>query len=227
MKKIKHKKLFAISLISCAAVATAGIGYASWVISTQTSQTLDNISVKADQVQDNRITLGKPALDPSNGTVMFGPVQDDTGSITSAMTTEDMTFAFTIDVTAVATANGTVKMTPTWPSWNSEYIVTPCTTGTAVNIAKVTNGTVAAANETASGEATGKAKITPSYSGTTLTVTVTFAWGSYFNNHNPANPEDYFDGETGKTLDDAVNALNTVAGYNDNKISISIAAVTA
>ena len=224
MKKIKHKKLFAISLISCAAVATAGIGYASWVISTDTSQTLDNISVTADNVDDRRtITLGTPALDPSNGTVMFGPVQDDTGSITSATTTEDMTFAFTIDVTAVATANGTVKMTPTWPSWNSDYIVTPCTSETAVDIATVTNGTVAAARETASD----KAKITPSYSGTTLTVTVEFAWGSYFKNHNPATPEDYFGGDTGKTLDDAVNALNTVAGYDDNKISILIAAVTA
>lgn len=224
MKKIKHKKLFAISLISCAAVATAGIGYAAWVISTETSQTLDNISVKADQVQDNRtITLGTPALDPNNGTVMFGPVEDDAGAIRSETTTEDMTFAFTIDVTAVATANGTVTMTPTWPSWNSEYIVTPCTTGTAFTIATVTNGTVEAASETPSGEAT----ITPSYSGTTLTVTVEFAWGSYFKNHNPATPEDYFGGDTGKALDDAVNALNTVAGYTDNKISILIAAVTA
>ena len=224
MKKIKHKKLFAISLISCAAVATAGIGYASWVISTETSQTLDNISVTADNVDDRRtITLGTPALDPSNGTVRFGPVEDDAGAIRSETSTEDMSFAFTIDVTAVATANGTVTMTPTWPSWNSDYIVTPCTTGTAVKIATVTNGTVAAASETPSGEAT----ITPSYSGTTLTVTVEFAWGSYFNNHNPANPEDYFGGKTGKTLDDAVNALNAVAGYNDNQISILIAAVTA
>lgn len=224
MKKIKHKKLFAISLISCAAVATAGIGYASWVISTDTSQTLDNISVTADNVDDRRtITLGTPALDPSNGTVMFGPVEDDAGAITSATTTEDMSFAFTIDVTAVAMANGTVKMTPTWPSWNSDYIVTPCTSETAVDIATVTNGTVAAARETASG----KAKITPSYSRTTLTVTVTFAWGTYFGGHNPATDETYFGGDTGKTLDDAVNALNTVAGYNDNKISILIAAVTA
>ena len=224
MKKIKHKKLFAISLISCAAVATAGIGYASWVISTDTSQTLNNISVTADQVQDKRtITLGTPALDPDDNTINFGPVQDDTGSITSATTTEDMTFAFTIDVTAVATANGTVSMTPTWPSWNSEYIVTPCTTETAVPIATVTNGTVAAASEKTSDEAT----ITPSYSGTTLTVTVEFAWGSYFNNHNPATPEDYFGGGTGKTLDDAAAALKTVAGYHDNKISILIAAVMA
>lgn len=224
MKKIKHKKLFAISLISCAAVATAGIGYASWVISTDTSQTLDNISVTADNVDDRRtITLGTPALDPSNGTVRFGPVKDDAGAITSATTTEDMSFAFTIDVTAVATANGTVKMTPTWPSWNPDYIVTPCTSETAVDIATVTNGAVAAASE----RAIGKAKITPSYSGTTLTVTVEFAWGSYFKNHNPATPEDYFGGDTGKELDDAVNALNTVAGYNDNKISILIAAVTA
>lgn len=225
MKKIKHKKLFAISLISCAAVATAGIGYASWVISTETSQTLDNISVTADNVDDRRtITLGTPALDPSNGTVRFGPVEDDAGAIRSETSTEDMTFAFTIDVTAVATANGTVTMTPTWPNWDPEYIVTPCTTGTAVTIATVTNGTVAAASET---PASGKAKITPSYSGTTLTVTVEFAWGSYFKNHNPATPEDYFGGDTGKALDDAVNALNTVAGYTDNKISILIAAVTA
>lgn len=224
MKKIKHKKLFAISLISCAAVATAGIGYASWVISTDTSQTLDNISVTADNVDDRRtITLGTPALDPSNGTVRFGPVKDDAGAITSATTTEDMSFAFTIDVTAVATANGTVKMTPTWPSWNPDYIVTPCPSETAVDIATVTNGAVAAARETASD----KTKITPSYSGKTLTVTVEFAWGSYFKNHNPATPEDYFGGDTGKTLDDAVNALNTVAGYDDNKISILIAAVTA
>ena len=224
MKKIKHKKLFAISLISCAAVATAGIGYASWVISTDTNQTLNNINVTADNVDDRRtITLGTPALDPDDNTINFGPVQDHTGSITSATTTEDMTFAFTIDVTAVATANGTVSMTPTWPSWDSKYIVTPCTTGTAVPIATVTNGTVAAASEKANDEAT----ITPSYSGTTLTVTVEFAWGSYFNNHNPANPEDYFGGATGQTLDNAAAALNTVAGYNDNKISILIAAVTA
>ena len=58
-------------------------------------------------------------------------------------------------------------------------------------------------------------------------MTVTFAWGSYFKNHNPATPEDYFGVDTGKTLDDAVNALNTVAGYNNHQISILIAAVTA
>lgn len=220
MKKIKHKKLFAVSLIACAAVATAGIGYATWVISTDASQNLSPISVTADEVQDNRITLGKPSLVSKNDKLHFGPTSDSEGAITSTDNNEDMDFAFTFTATAAETVNGTITMTPTWPSWNSTYIVTPCTSNTAVTIATITGGVVTAHADTTSGSA---AKISTSVSESTLTVTVTMAWGSFFDNHNPVNPETYIDG-TEVTLDKAVEALNTVAGYNNQEISIVIGA---
>lgn len=220
MKKIKHKKLFAVSLIACAAVATAGIGYATWVISTSATQNLSPITVTADSVEDNRITLGAPQLVENNKKLNFGPKNDSEGAITSAGNTEDMDFAFTFTAEAAETVNGTITMTPTWPSWNSEYIVTPCTSQQVVTIATITAGVVTASADTTSGSA----KISTSVSESTLTVTVTMAWGSYFGNHNPATPEDYFGGDTGKTLDDAVTALNTVAGYNNQEISIVIGA---
>lgn len=222
MKKIKHKKLFAVSLIACAAVATAGIGYATWVISTDASQNLSPISVTADEVQDNRITLGKPSLVPENGKLHFGPTSDSEGAITSADNNEDMDFAFTFTATAAETVNGTITMTPTWPRWNSTYIVTPCASDTAVTIATITDGVVTAHADTTSGSA----KISTSVSESTLTVTVTMAWGSFFGNHNPVNPETYIDG-TEVTLDKAVEALNTVAGYNNQEISIVIKASAA
>ena len=218
MKKIKHKKLFAISLISCAAVATAGIGYASWVISASASQSLNSIAVTADEVTDNRITLGIPNV--TDGTVRFGPTKDTEGSITSEENAQNMEFVFTIPVTVPSGITGSVTLAPAsnanWPDWSDDYIVAPFKANTSEPriIANFADGTVTGVSSTG---------LLTSYADGTLTVTVTFAWGEFFGSHNPATPENYFGGGTGKTLDQVVDALEVVSGY-DTSLSLVVSA---
>ncbi len=227
MKQIKHKKAIAVSVISLVAVATAGIGYASWVISTTNSQTVSNISVTADNVTDNRITIKNAAVggfeggsNMSDTSLRFGPVSDSEGQITSTEDAEDLTFAihFDVDIPQGSTFNGNIVATAAITgsdSWDPTYIVNPL--ASKVTLVNITSGTATAASGTSG--VTVNLKESTTY---TFEAVFKFGWGDYFDNQNPAEgTESYIDGST-VTLENAISALKTIYSYNQDKIAITL-----
>lgn len=233
MKKIKHKKIIAVSVISLVAVATAGIGYASWVISQTNEAKIDQIQVTADNVVDNRITIKDAAVggyaggsNENDTTLNFGPVADSEGSITSAEATEDLTFAihFTVEIPENSTFNGSIVAeaeikdeTGSASSWDSNYIFNPLASS-KVTLVNIASGTATAVPETTGVKVTLKESTTY-----TFEAVFTFGWGAYFGNKNPAEGEEsYITGEGDRTLDKAIEALETIYGYNNDKIAITL-----
>lgn len=219
MKNIKHKKAIAVSCIALAAVATAGIGYASWVITGTTEATTGTVTVKADDVQDSRLTISNVNL--TDGQIIFGPVQDSTGSITSTENKEDMSLAFTFDMTVGEGINGSVSLSESGLNVQDELIVNPLATeATIINI-DGGSASVAGTHSTNTDPVYVQLGDKTEQNVYTVTVTLTFKWGTYFNSHNPAEgSEEYITGDI--TLDQVKEKLQTIYSYNEKNMTITI-----
>lgn len=229
MKNIRHKKTLAISCISLAAVATAGIGYASWVISSQSQEaSVDNIQVTADDIQDNRISLtnygaggySSDTENKDNTSVCFGASQiDNSGDIQATGKTEDMTFAihFTVGIPESSTFNGTVEAELSGnEGWKTEYIVSPITGKTA--LVNITNGKA----EAGTGIDNVEVKLD---SGTAYTFEAifTFKWGSFFEYKNPSTSDNWY---SSVGVQKGVDALKAVYGYATDSLTVKLSVST-
>lgn len=116
MKKIRNKKLLIGSIFACSAVALAGVGFASWVITGgSTTATVESLTVECQDVADHRVTLSASVYAPSEtsgttyGTVSFGPTYTSGNVITPSSTTSEEDLEFGLSVTLSCPASGVIK----------------------------------------------------------------------------------------------------------------------
>lgn len=246
------KKKFSLTLISILSVVVlVGVGFAAWIITTPNVEEKQTGTITASGVTDARykltaaitngsIVFGKPSGYSDNNSDWFKPGKDVgdenlTATLTLTLTKPDDTalekevfdkylpdtFTFTMNATKPGSGEETTvganddfnhavsKNHVKNPTISYGAVSDTVTLGTAINIAKdaFTKG---ADNKY------------------TLTITITFAWGTAFTDGTHANPYDYFnslgysDTNAGKALE-----LNDMQGkINGISYEVTIASKT-
>lgn len=246
------KKKFSLTLISILSVVVlVGVGFAAWIITTPNVEEKQTGTITASGVTDARykltaaitngsIVFGKPSGNSDNNSGWFKPGKDVgdenlTATLTLTLTKPDDTalekevfdkylpdtFTFTMNATKPGSGEETTvganddfnhavsKNHVKNPTISYGAVSDTVTLGTAINIAKdaFTKG---ADNKY------------------TLTITITFAWGTAFTDGTHANPYDYFnslgysDTNAGKALE-----LNDMQGkINGISYEVTIASKT-
>lgn len=224
------KKKFSLTLISILSVVVlVGVGFAAWIITTPNVEKKQTGTITASGVTDARyeltatitngsIVFGKPSGYSDNNSDWFKPVDVDNEHLTATLTLTltdpegnaldetvfnshlPDTFTFTMNATKPGSGEETTvganddfnhavsKNHVKNPTISYGAVSDTVTLGTAINIAKdaFTKG---ADNKY------------------TLTITITFAWGTAFTDGTHANPYDYFnslgysDTNAGKALE--------------------------
>lgn len=225
------KKKFSLTLISILSVVVlVGVGFAAWIITTPNVEKKQTGTITASGVTDARyeltaaitkesIVFGKPSGYSDNNSDWFKPGKDVgdenlTATLTLTLTKPDGItvldetvfdnhlpdmFTFTMNATKAAGEGSSVDANDDFnhavsknhvknPTISYGAVSDTVTLGTAINIAKdaFTKG---ADNKY------------------TLTITITFAWGTAFTDGTHANPYDYFnslgysDTNAGKALE--------------------------
>lgn len=224
------KKKFSLTLISILSVVVlVGVGFAAWIITTPNVEEKQTGTITASGVTDARykltaaitngsIVFGKPSGYSDNNSDWFKPVDVDNEHLTATLTLTltdpegnaldetvfnshlPDTFTFTMNATKPGSGEETTvganddfnhavsKNHVKNPTISYGAVSDTVTLGTAINIAKdaFTKG---ADNKY------------------TLTITITFAWGTAFTDGTHANPYDYFnslgysDTNAGKALE--------------------------
>lgn len=190
MNKFNKGKLIGVVAASLSAVSLMGVGFASWVINEAKSTDTDDITIKVEDVINNRITIsGATVSDP---TIKFDANGNTPGDLLEAQgTTEDLEFSISYTITnnkkenkfkvfAYITEND--KQIAFSTAVNNKLIIMP----EALNINKSGMTAALTFNGTAVPTGTG-ATITEKVVGTTYSVTQTFKfkWGLAFANKNP------------------------------------------
>lgn len=227
------KKKFSLTLISILSVVVlVGVGFAAWIITTPSVEKQQTGTITASGVTDARykltatitngdIVFGKPSDYSDNNSDWFKPGDDVgkenlTATLTLTLTKPDgitglektvfdnylpETFTFTMKAKKSAgegssdDANGDFNQAVNQNHVKNPTIsygtvsATPITLGTAIEIAK---------NAFTKGEGADDVH--------TLTITITFAWGTAFTDATHTNPYDYFN-NLGYSDDNAKKAL--------------------
>lgn len=210
------KKKFSLTLISILSVVVlVGVGFAAWIITTPNVKEQQTGTITASGVTDARykltatiadgnIVFGKPStMDVNNAWFKPGSDVGDeklTATLTLTLTDPDGnawddetvfnnhlpdTFTFTMNATKAAVegssgdANGDFNQ-----AVSQKYVENPTISYGTVSATPVTLGTAIDIKKSAFTKGADNKY--------TLTITITFAWGTAFTDATHANPYDYF-----------------------------------
>lgn len=225
------KKKFSLTLISILSVVVlVGVGFAAWIITTPKVEEKQTGTITASGVTDARykltaaitnesIVFGKPSGYKGNNSDWFKPgsdVGDEKLIATLTLTLTDPdgnawddetvfnyhlpdTFTFTMNATKAAVegssgdANGDFNQ-----AVSQKYVENPTISYGTVSATPVTLGTAIDIKKSAFTKGADNKY--------TLTITITFAWGTAFTDATHANPYDYFN-NLGYSDDNAKKAL--------------------
>ena len=108
-KRNSNKKTLATAgLVALAAVSVFSVGFASWIIGSETTGSTGTFGVTVESVTDSRVQIKSAAMDDDD--INFGAALDskegtDPGLITSETNTEDLSFSFKITVATAEMGN--------------------------------------------------------------------------------------------------------------------------
>lgn len=225
------KKKFSLTLISILSVVVlVGVGFAAWIITTPNVEKKQTGTITASGVTDARyeltatitngsIVFGKPNDYKGNSSDWFKPDidvgdEDLTATLTLTLTDPDgnawddetvfnnhlpNTFTFTMNATKAGVEGSSVDANGDFNQAVSQnYVKSPTISYGTVSATPVTLGTAIEIKKSAFTKGADNKY--------TLTITITFAWGTAFTDATHINPYDYFK-NLGYSADNAKKAL--------------------
>ena len=225
------KKKFSLTLISILSVVVlVGVGFAAWIITTPNVEERQTGTITASGVTDARykltaaitnesIVFGKPSGYKDNNSDWFKPdenvgAENLTATLTLTLTDpngnawDDETvfntylpdkFTFTMNATKAAGEGSSVDANGDFNQAVSQnYVKSPTISYGTVSATPVTLGTAIEIKKSAFTKGADNKY--------TLTITITFAWGTAFTDATHINPYDYFK-NLGYSADNAKKAL--------------------
>lgn len=226
------KKKFSLTLISILSVVVlVGVGFAAWIITTPNVEEKQTGTITASGVTDARykltaaitngsIVFGKPSGYKGNNSDWFKPGKDVgdeklTATLTLTLTDPDGnawddetvfdnylpdTFTFTMNATKAGVEGSSVDANGDFNhAVSKNHVKNPTISYGTVSATPVTLGTAFDIKKSAFTKGADNKY--------TLTITITFAWGTAFTDGTHANPYDYFnslgysDTNAGKALE--------------------------
>lgn len=225
------KKKFSLTLISILSVVVlVGVGFAAWIITTPNVEKKQTGTITASGVTDARyeltatitngsIVFGRPRDYSDNNSDWFKPGSDVgdenlTATLTLTLTDPDGNawndetvfntylpdkFTFTMNATKAAGEGSSVDANGDFNQAVSQnYVKSPTISYGTVSATPVTLGTAIEIKKSAFTKGADNKY--------TLTITITFAWGTAFTDATHINPYDYFK-NLGYSADNAKKAL--------------------
>lgn len=215
------KKKFSLTLISILSVVVlVGVGFAAWIITTPNVNEQQTGTITASGVTDARykltaaitnesIVFGKPSGYKGNNSDWFKPGKDVgdenlTATLTLTLTKPDDTaleeevfnnylpnmFTFTMDVKKAAGEGSSVDAKDDFnQAVSQKYVENPTISYTASGEATATTADVTLGTPIDIAKSAFTKGADNKY---TLTITITFAWGTAFTDATHINPYDYF-----------------------------------
>lgn len=211
------KKKFSLTLISILSVVVlVGVGFAAWIITTPNVEKKQTGTITASGVTDARyeltatitngsIVFGRPRDYSDNNSDWFKPGSDVgdenlTATLTLTLTDPDGNawndetvfntylpdkFTFTMNATKAAGEGSSVDANGDFnQAVSQKYVENPTISYSTVSATSVTLGTAIEIKKSAFTKGADNKY--------TLTITITFAWGTAFTDGTHANPYDYF-----------------------------------
>lgn len=230
------KKKFSLTLISILSVVVlVGVGFAAWIITTPNVKEQQTGTITASGVTDARykltatitkesIVFGKPSSYSDNNSDWFKPGSDVgkenlTATLTLTLTDPDGNawddetvfdnylpnmFTFTMDVKKAAGEGSSVDAKDDFnQAVSQKYVENPTISYTASGEATATTADVTLGTPIDIAKSAFTKGADNKY---TLTITITFAWGTAFTDATHINPYDYFK-NLGYSDDNAKKAL--------------------
>ena len=229
------KKKLSLTLISILSVVVlVGVGFAAWIITTPNVKEQQTGTITASGVTDARykltatitkesIVFGKPSSYSDNNSDWFKPGSDVgaenlTATLTLTLTKPDDTalekevfdkylpdtFTFTMDVKKAAGEGSSVDAKDDFnQAVSQKYVENPTISYTASGEATATTADVTLGTPIDIAKSAFTKGADNKY---TLTITITFAWGTAFTDATHINPYDYFK-NLGYSDDNAKKAL--------------------
>ncbi len=230
------KKKFSLTLISILSVVVlVGVGFAAWIITTPNVEKKQTGTITASGVTDARykltaaitnesIVFGKPSGYIDNNSDWFKPGKDVgdenlTATLTLTLTDPDGnawddetvfdnylpdTFTFTMNATKAAEEGSSVDAKDDFnQAVSQKYVENPTISYTASGEATATTADVTLGTAIEIKKSAFTKGADNKY---TLTITITFAWGTAFTDATHINPYDYFK-NLGYSADNAKKAL--------------------
>lgn len=190
-KKVRNNKVILASILALGCLTAASVGFSSWVIAAQDTNTASNVNVTVDDVIDHRYNFDVTAS--SGSTIKLGPSTKGLYiSYSGDKPEEALDFKFSLKFTAKGSSaafdfsslgdqsadinfsfTNTLKLNIN--SDGNEYIKFP----------SKTIGTISKTGFKASSDVT-----TATQSSNVITYSGKLAWGSYFGNDNPSKLND-------------------------------------
>lgn len=190
-KKVRNNKVILASILVLGCLTAASVGFSSWVIAAQDTNTASNVNVTVDDVIDHRYNFDVTAS--SGSTIKLGPSTKGLYiSYSGDKPEEALDFKFSLKFTAKGSSaafdfsslgdqsadinfsfTNTLKLNIN--SDGNEYIKFP----------SKTIGTISKTGFKASSDVT-----TATQSSNVITYSGKLAWGSYFGNDNPSKLND-------------------------------------
>ena len=198
MAKWNGRAYLAAGIVSLVAVAGVGVGVAAWTVGNNRVMpaSVDGISVNVDSPSGLFIDILEAQV--TDGTLVFGTIQDDDGWVTATENTEDLeiSFSFRMEIPEGAPiAMGTaISVTPTiderlLTAISDGYITLPVQEQTAFEVVYF--------------DAQNQPHVVPEYASEEgsiyvtmdknlkVDITLTAGWGSKFGGMNPTKDQDY------------------------------------
>lgn len=214
------KKKFSLTLISILSVVVlVGVGFAAWIITTPNVNEQKTGTITASGVTDARykltaaitnesIVFGKPSDYDDNNSDWFKPVDVDNEHLTATLTLTltdpegnaldetvfnshlPDTFTFTMNATKAAEEGSSVDAKDDFnQAVSQKYVENPTISYTASGEATATTADVTLGTAINIAKDAFTKGADNKY---TLTITITFAWGTAFTDATHTNPYDYF-----------------------------------
>lgn len=195
-KKVRNNKVILASILALGCLTAASVGFSSWVIAAQDTSKTSNVNVTVADVEDHRF---KVTASDSTSKIQLGPNKKGTYiSYSGSESEEDLNFNFKLtfdavnddkafDFTSLGDQSFDIKFsfTKTLNINNNvdgkTYIDFP-----SESPSKKTIGTISKSGFTPSPDVK-----TATQSGNVITYKGTLAWGSYFDNKNPSELDDF------------------------------------
>lgn len=187
-KKVRNNKVILASILALGCLTAASVGFSSWVIAAQDTQTLPtNVNVNVADVKDHRFKVTAS----SDSTIQLGPSTKGTYiSYSGDKSEEALGFTFSLKFTAAKDGKDFNFTSLGDQSFNIKFSFTDILNindekNTYIDFpSETTIGTISKSGFIASGTTDPKSSNVITYNGT-------LAWGSYFGGQNPSKLEDY------------------------------------
>lgn len=209
-KKVRNNKVILASILALGCLTAASVGFSSWVIAAQDTQTLPtNVNVNVADVEDHRFKVTAS----SDSTIQLGPSTEGKYiSYSEGKSEEKLDFNFKLTFkdndgkdfkfTSLGDQSFNIKFSFTDTlninDAKNEYIKFPS------EPSETTIGTISKSGFIASGTTDPK-------SSNVITCNGTLAWGSYFDGQNPSKLDD------STVLKDSTKVDSYIAGLNHLK----------